>query len=163
MEANGAFERARQDPRVTPTRWLVERLVSPRVIPCSSSRASVLNHSGGHAVLHRTAQRKCLLTTPSLLSKGALKTFSCAGVGAPAKGPTFANDAKMGHPHVLQAEHARSWVTFSLTWATRPRKPIRQQQIQNQRRVALIGLLLAHGAGSNLRRVPDPQLLAQLR
>ena len=35
-----------------------------------SSRASVLNHSGGRAVLHRTAQRKCLLTTPSLLSRG---------------------------------------------------------------------------------------------
>ena len=35
-----------------------------------SSRASVLNPSGGHAVLHSSATEKCLLTTPSLLSRG---------------------------------------------------------------------------------------------
>ena len=40
---------------------------------------------------------------------------------------------------------------------------IGQQQIQNQRRVALIGLLLPYSAGSNLRRVTDPQLVSQFR
>jgi len=34
-----------------------------------SSRASVLNHSGGHAVLHSSATAKCCLTMPSLLSR----------------------------------------------------------------------------------------------
>jgi hypothetical protein len=39
-----------------------------KLIHRESSRASVLNHSGSHAVLHSIATEKCLLTTPSLLS-----------------------------------------------------------------------------------------------
>src|SRR5579863_10034482 len=35
-----------------------------------SFRASVLNHSDNNAVLHSIAAKKCLLTTPSLLSRG---------------------------------------------------------------------------------------------
>ena len=41
-----------------------------KLIHRESSRASVLNPSGGHAVLHSIATEKCLLTTPSLLSRG---------------------------------------------------------------------------------------------
>src|SRR5207245_2326209 len=36
--------------------------------------ASVLNHSDSNAVLHSVAKKKCLLTTPSLLSRGALRS-----------------------------------------------------------------------------------------
>src|SRR5712664_3573723 len=43
-----------------------------KLIHRESSRASVLNHSGGHAVLHSIAEYKCLLTTLSLLSRGTL-------------------------------------------------------------------------------------------
>jgi hypothetical protein len=45
-----------------------------KLIHRESSRASVLNPSGGHAVLHSIAKQKCLLTTPSLLSK-AIREF----------------------------------------------------------------------------------------
>jgi hypothetical protein len=44
-----------------------------KMIHRESSRASVLNHSGGPAVLHGSAGKKCLLTTPSLLSRGTLR------------------------------------------------------------------------------------------
>ena len=43
-----------------------------------------------------------------------------------------------------------------------PRKPSLQQQLQNVRRIALVGLLLAHIAGPNLRRIADPHLVPQL-
>src|SRR5579863_4032808 len=40
-----------------------------------SFRASVLNHSDNNAVLHSIAAKKCLLTTPSLLSRGTRESF----------------------------------------------------------------------------------------
>src|SRR2546428_6978069 len=43
--------------------------------------ASVLNHSDSNAVLHSVAKKKCLLTTPSLLSRGtrlSAKHLGCA-------------------------------------------------------------------------------------
>src|SRR5260370_14227402 len=47
--------------------------VPTRLSPSShreSFRASVLSHSSNQAVLQSTAAKKCLLTTPSLLSRG---------------------------------------------------------------------------------------------
>jgi len=41
-----------------------------RLIHRESFRASVLHHSGSRAVPQSIAAKKCLLTTPSLLSKG---------------------------------------------------------------------------------------------
>src|SRR5271165_3285781 len=43
-----------------------------------------------------------------------------------------------------------------------PREAILQQQLQNVQRIALVGLLLAHVAGPDLRRIPDPDFMAQL-
>src|SRR5208337_3227491 len=43
-----------------------------------------------------------------------------------------------------------------------PRKTTLQQQLQNVRRVATIGLLLAHITGPNLGRIADPDLMTQL-
>src|SRR5207249_9968632 len=40
-------------------------------------------------------------------------------------------------------------------------KPSLDQQLQNMRRIALVRLLLPHIAGSDLRRVAHPQLVAQ--
>ncbi len=40
-------------------------------------RASVLNHSDNNAVLQSIAVKKCLLTTPSLLSKGTQNLLLC--------------------------------------------------------------------------------------
>ena len=46
-----------------------------KVVHRESSRALVLNRSGGHAVLQRMTAKQCLLTTPSLLSRGTLRVF----------------------------------------------------------------------------------------
>jgi hypothetical protein len=35
------------------------------------------------------------------------------------------------------------------------------EQLQNQPRVAIVGLLMANVRGTNFRSVPDPQLMAQ--
>ena len=43
------------------------------------------------------------------------------------------------------------------------RKAFRQQQIENQRGVAFIGLLLAHFAGANLGGVSDPKFVTEFR
>ena len=43
------------------------------------------------------------------------------------------------------------------------RKAFCEQQIENQQGIALIGLLLAHFAGANLRGVSDPQFVTQFR
>ena len=43
------------------------------------------------------------------------------------------------------------------------REAHRQQKIENECGVALIGLLLAHFAGANLRGVSDPQLVTDFR
>jgi len=49
-----------------------------KLIHRESSRVSVLNLSGNHAVLQSIAEKKCLLTRPSLLSRGTLRvTVSC--------------------------------------------------------------------------------------
>ena len=42
-------------------------------------------------------------------------------------------------------------------------KALRQQQIENEPGVALIGLLFAHFTGTNLRGVSDPQFVAEFR
>jgi hypothetical protein len=49
-----------------------------KVIHHESSRASVLNHSGSPAVLQGMAAKTCLLTTPSLLSRGTQKREAAA-------------------------------------------------------------------------------------
>jgi hypothetical protein len=43
-----------------------------------------------------------------------------------------------------------------------PWKSLLQQQRQNMDRIALVGLLLAHVAGTNPGRIADPKLMAQL-
>src|SRR5271165_7009551 len=43
-----------------------------------------------------------------------------------------------------------------------PREAILQQQLQNVQCIALVCLLLAHVAGPNLGRIPDPDCMAQL-
>jgi len=56
---------------VGPYRWLAERSVwlgRPKLIHRESFRASVLHHSDTNAVLQSMAAKRCLLTTPSLLS-----------------------------------------------------------------------------------------------
>jgi len=55
-----------------PYRWLAERSIRKgrrKLIHRESFRDSVLNHSGNQTVLQSMAAEKCLLTTPSLLSK----------------------------------------------------------------------------------------------
>ena len=47
-----------------------------KLIHRESSRVSVLNLSGNHAVLQSIAEKKCLLTRPSLLSRGTQTRFS---------------------------------------------------------------------------------------
>src|SRR5260370_34687576 len=47
-----------------------------RLIHRESFRASVLHHSGSPAVPQSIAAKKCLLTTPSLLSMGSLVSVS---------------------------------------------------------------------------------------
>src|SRR5260370_385832 len=44
-----------------------------------------------------------------------------------------------------------------------PRKPPFHQQLQQQQRIPPVGLLLSLATGADLRRVPDPQLMPQLR
>src|SRR5260370_5514804 len=44
-----------------------------------------------------------------------------------------------------------------------PRKPPFHQQLQQQQRTPPVGLLLSLATGADLRRVPDPQLMPQLR
>ncbi len=41
------------------------------------------------------------------------------------------------------------------------REAVLHQQLQNVARIAPVGLLPAHIAGPNLRRIPDPHLMAQ--
>src|SRR6266481_6525267 len=72
-----------------------------RLIHRESFRASVLHHSGSHAVPQSIAAKKCLLTTPSLLSRGTLK--SVCGVAlerSPRRrrkaAPTFGINADLG-------------------------------------------------------------------
>jgi hypothetical protein len=47
-----------------------------KLIHRESSRVSVLNLSGNHAVLQSIAEKKCLLTEPSLLSKATPEHFT---------------------------------------------------------------------------------------
>jgi hypothetical protein len=47
---------------------MVGGTIRRKLIHRESFRASVLNHSGNQAVLQSMAKKKCLLTTPSLLS-----------------------------------------------------------------------------------------------
>src|SRR6266480_1666222 len=57
---------------IRPYRWLAERSVRKgrrKLIHRESFRDSVLNHSGNQTVLQSMAGKKCLLTTPSLLSR----------------------------------------------------------------------------------------------
>ena len=44
-----------------------------------------------------------------------------------------------------------------------PRKPSFQQQLQNQRGIAPVVLLLPHFAGANLRRISDPHIVSRRR
>ena len=43
------------------------------------------------------------------------------------------------------------------------REAFREQKIENEPSVALIGLLLAHFTGANLGRVADPKFVAEFR
>jgi hypothetical protein len=54
---------------------------------------------------------------------------------------------------------------IAFRWCRHPDlwKAFRQQQIENERSVTLVGLLLARFTGANLRGVPDPQFVTELR
>ena len=56
-------------------------------------------------------------------------------------------------------------IVFSLGRSRNPDfwKPLREQQVEDEPGIALVGLLLAHFAGANLGGVSDPQLVAQFR
>jgi hypothetical protein len=43
----------------------------------------------------------------------------------------------------------------------KPREPLLHQQLQNVGRIALVRLLLAHIAGTNLRGIANPHFMAQ--
>jgi hypothetical protein len=53
---------------------MVGGTIRRKVIHRESFRASVLHHSENQAVLQSIATKKCLLTTPSLLSRGTQQT-----------------------------------------------------------------------------------------
>src|SRR4029077_20157212 len=55
---------------------MVGGAIRRKLIHRESFRASVLNHSGNQTVLQSMAGEKCLLTTPSLLSKATQRRFS---------------------------------------------------------------------------------------
>src|SRR6266849_2934126 len=63
---------------------MVGGTIRRKVIHRESFRASVLHHSENQAVLQSIATKKCLLTTPSLLSRGTQIRLSARRLGHPA-------------------------------------------------------------------------------
>src|SRR5215467_12295739 len=54
-------------------------------------------------------------------------------------------------------------IAFSGCGNPDPRKTVADQKFENERSIALIGLLLANLMGTNFRGVPDPQFVAEFR
>ena len=66
-----------------------------KLIHRESSRVSVLNLSGHHAVLHSIAVKKCLLTEPSLLSRATPELLTHSFLMIPIECPTRPNALRL--------------------------------------------------------------------
>src|SRR6266446_1242026 len=98
---------------------MVGGTIRRKVIHRESFRASVLHPSEIQAVLQSIAEKKCLLTRPSLLSRGTLTL------------PTL-------HPNEMQQWYPlfacrRQEKTKTSAWATRPTRPVAGREPKMQK------------------------------
>ena len=62
----------------------------------------------------------------------------------------------------VPVQHQLPQIALLPVCCPQPRKTPFHHQLQNVRRVPLVRLLLAHVTGSDLRRIPDPDLMPQV-